>query len=102
MRSYEPGPAPPTLRPDAKLMFEIYRERGPLGRYRVIYFTELDEHEREPQIERALAGQHVFDGFIADDRPQSKDRIEALLARLNGGADLNAETIRLELTGALV
>ena len=37
-----------------KIMFEIYRETEYTGRYRVVYFTELQEHNKESEINRAL------------------------------------------------
>lgn len=57
--------APALARPDDKVMFEIYREAGYGRRLRVVYFTELDEHDKESEINRALAGEHVYDGFLA-------------------------------------
>ena len=30
-----------------KVMFEIYREAEFSGRYKVVYFTELGEHDKE-------------------------------------------------------
>ena len=37
-----------------KVMFEIYREAGYGRKYRVVYFTELNEHNKEAEINRAL------------------------------------------------
>jgi hypothetical protein len=33
-----------------KVMFEIYRETEYTGRYRVVYFTELQDHNKETEI----------------------------------------------------
>jgi len=32
-----------------KVMFEIYRETQYSGKYRVVYFTELQDHIRKPK-----------------------------------------------------
>ena len=37
-----------------KVMFEIYRETEYTGRYKVVYFTELQDHNKETEINRAL------------------------------------------------
>jgi hypothetical protein len=67
-------------------MFEIYREAGYDRRYRVVYFTELDEHNKEEEIARATAGEHVYDGFLREaSLPEAKRAIARLLERCNGG-----------------
>ena len=43
---------------------EIYREASYNRRYKVVYFTELNEHNKESEINRAMAGDHFFDGFL--------------------------------------
>ena len=45
-------------------MFEIYRETTYTGKYRVVYFTELQDHDKETEINRAMAGEHFYDGFL--------------------------------------
>ena len=47
-----------------KVMFEIYRETEYTNKFKVVYFTELQDHNKESEINRALAGEHFFDGFI--------------------------------------
>ena len=37
-----------------KVMYEIFREDASAGQYRVVYFTELDEHHREIEITEAM------------------------------------------------
>ena len=73
-----------------KVMFEIYRETGYSGRYRVVYFTELQDHNKETEINRALAGEHFYDGFIRTfGKDEAKDIIDGILARLNNGERLD-------------
>ena len=47
-----------------KIMFEIYKEKAYTGVYRVVYFSELDDHNKDIEIDRAMKGDHFFDGFI--------------------------------------
>ena len=69
-----------------KVMFEIYRETEYTGRYRVVYFTELQDHNKETEINHALAGEHFFDGFIKNfKKDEAKDIINGILSRLNNG-----------------
>ena len=77
-----------------KIMFEIYREADYGRKYRVVYFTELDEHNKEAEISRAMVGQHLFDGFIVDRAaPQAKEAISAIIGRLNDGESLDEEQV---------
>jgi len=79
-------------------MFEIYRETAYTGRYKVVYFTELNEHNKETEINRAMAGEHVFDGFLKNFRKdEAKELIEQILERLNNGERLDAQQIRQAL-----
>ena len=81
-----------------KIMFEIYKEATYTGQYRVVYFTELQDHNKEFEISRAMAGEHFYDGFIKTYRKQqAKDAIDKLLERLNGGEPLRPEDFAREL-----
>jgi hypothetical protein len=69
-----------------KVMFEIYRETGYTGQFRVVYFTELQDHNKETEINHAMAGEHFFDGFIKNfGKDEAKEIIDGLLSRLNNG-----------------
>ena len=37
-----------------KIMFEVYKEAAYTGLYRVVYFTELQDHNKEFEISRAM------------------------------------------------
>ncbi len=81
-----------------KIMFEIYKETTYSGRYRVVYFTELQDNNKEAEISRAMAGEHVFDGFIrAYGKDRAKETVDRLLSRLNEGEALSAADIAREL-----
>lgn len=69
----------------ASVMFEIYRERLGEAPHRVVYYTEIDERQRDAEIARAEAGDSVYHGFIAVAHlPQAKRVIRTLLERLDG------------------
>ena len=69
-----------------KIMFEIYKEGAYGERYHVVYFTELDDHDKDKEIDRALAGEHFYDGFIRNDQSEeAKEILESILQRLNEG-----------------
>ena len=75
-----------------KTMFEIYRETTYTAKYRVVYFTELNDHNKESEINRAMAGEHFVDGFIRDLRKDdAKSMIDALLERMNSGEALSPQ-----------
>src|ERR1043166_3260304 len=81
-----------------KVMFEIYRETEYTGRYRVCYFTELQDHNKETEINHALAGEHYFDGFIKNfKKDEAKQIIDAILARLNNGERLDPQEVERAL-----
>ena len=90
------------LRAADKVMFEVYREGHYNKTFRVVYFTELNDHNREQEFNRALAGDHYFDGFLAGGtKEQGKEVIAAFLARLNAGEELTPELLKQELTDFL-
>jgi hypothetical protein len=72
-----------------KTMFEIYRETTYTSQYRIVYFTELQDHNKEFEINRAMAGEHFCDGFIRDfKKDEAKQILEGVLDRLNRGERL--------------
>jgi len=81
-----------------KVMFEIYRETEYTGKYRVVYFTELQDHNKETEINHALAGEHFFDGFIKNFRKdEAKEIIRSILDRLNSGESVAPQVIEQAL-----
>ena len=76
-----------------KVMFEIYRDRL-TDEYRAVYFTELNDHTRDREIDKALAGDHFYDGFIKEfKKDDAKQIIEGILVRLNEGEMLDTEDV---------
>ncbi len=81
-----------------KVMFEIYREADFGGRFKVVYFTELGEHDKEKEIDNAMRGEHIFDGFLLHrERNEAKQIVDDLLQRLNNGEKIDATAIRENL-----
>lgn len=67
-----------------KTMFEIYREKEFNKKFRVVYYTELTEHNKETEINRALNGETIFDGFIKDNsKEQGKILIKEIIDEMN-------------------
>ena len=81
-----------------KIMFEIYREDTYSGKYRVVYFTELNDQNKEYEINRAMSGEHFYDGFIKNyKKDEAKDIIDGLLRRMNDGEKLTPNDIESAL-----
>ena len=77
-----------------KVMFEIYREADFSGRYKVVYFTELGEHDKETEIADAMRGEHIYDGFLLHrERNQAKQIVDEILERLNRGESIGSAEI---------
>jgi hypothetical protein len=81
-----------------KVMFEIYRESAFSRQYRAVYFTELDEHNRESEINDAMRGEHIFDGYLRNyTKQEAKRMVGGILERLNAGEALTRADIEREL-----
>ena len=81
-----------------KVMFLIYREADTADRYRVVYFTELDEHNKEKEINDAMRGDHIFDGFLRNfTKEEAKRTVKGIVERLNAGEALSSAEIEREL-----
>ncbi len=81
-----------------KIMFEIYRDKQYNEKFRVVYYTELNEHNKHVEINRALAGASYFDGFIKDFRKdEAKQIIEDILKQLNEGVAIDKDEIKEKL-----
>jgi hypothetical protein len=79
------------------IMFEVYLDTA-RDRCRVVYFTELDENDRDAAIDAAMAGEHVFDGLIDGARiDAAKAVLSAFASRPDAGAPGTAD----ELAGLL-
>lgn len=81
-----------------KVMFEIYRDSDFAGRYKVVYFTELGEHDKDTEIAEAMRGEHVFDGFLLHrERQEGKQIVDEILGELNRGEIVEPAAIEEKL-----
>lgn len=81
-----------------KIMFEIYRDIHYNKMYRVVYYSELNEHNKHTEINRALAGESYFNGFIKEyGKAEAKQIIEEIIQQLNNDVIIGEETIREKL-----
>ncbi len=82
---------------DTKTMFEIYRDPHDPHRVGVVYFTELEEHERDRVLAKIASATSIYRGFLRDEtKAEAKRIIEALLAG-DGQQALTAEAIDARL-----
>jgi hypothetical protein len=81
-----------------KIMFEIYKDTLYNKKYRVVYYTELNENNKHSEITRAMSGNSYFDGFIKDYRKEeAKKIIEDIVFSLNEGAEIPKDEIKSRL-----
>ncbi len=67
----------------------MYREKSYGRNFRVVYFTELEDHNKESEINRAMAGEHFVDGYLRNyGKEEAKKVIDDLLLRMNAGDEL--------------
>jgi len=86
-----------------KSMFEIYREKGFNRKFKLIIYTELNEHNKETEINRALDGDTVFDGFLKDSRKEeAKKTLKVMIDEMNmNDTAYSEDVIREKLTDYL-
>ena len=83
---------------EKRIMFEIYRATADDLRYKVVYFTELGEHDKEKEIDDAMRGEHIFDGFLLHRESQrAKHEVADIIDRLNHGESLDTNAIEERL-----
>jgi hypothetical protein len=81
-----------------KVMFEIYKDPTYSGKYQVVYFTELNDANREAEFNRAMRGEHLYDGFLRNfGKEEGKKVIADLIERLNRGESLGEADIETAL-----
>lgn len=80
-----------------KIMFEIFRERHG-GAYRVVYYTELGEHQKDYALAEAMSGEYVYSGYILHrDRDRAKSAVDEVLQILNNGDTLSQREVESRL-----
>ena len=86
-----------------KTMFEIYREKEFNKKFKVVYYTELTEHNKEAEINHALNGETIFDGFIKDTtKERGKILIKEIVDEMNSAEKVfDKEEIKKRLSDCL-
>lgn len=78
-----------------KIMFEIYKDALYNQKYRVVYYTELNEHNKHSEISRAMSGNSFYDGFIKEYlKEKAKKIVGEIVDKLNAGEDITPAQIR--------
>jgi cobyrinic acid a,c-diamide synthase len=86
-----------------KIMFEIYQDNTYSKEFRVVYFSELNDHNRDKEIDRAMLGDHYYDGFFLTLKKERAMRdIDRVVDRLNTGNDFNLDDLKTELSEILI
>ena len=81
-----------------KIMFEIYQDTLYNKKFRVVYYTELNENNKHAEITRAMSGNSYFNGFIKDYRKdEAKQIITEIIESLNDEKMIPAEEIKSRL-----
>ncbi len=80
---------------DNKIMFQIYKEVKYHGDYRLVLFTELNDYNKDSEIDKVLAGEEFLSGYIMElRRNKAQDIFEDILEKLNDGENLTPATAR--------
>jgi len=86
-----------------KIMFEIYRDNTYSKEYRVVYFSELNDHNRDKEIDRAMLGDHYYDGyFLTLKKERAMRDIDGVVDRLNTAGDMDLDELKRELSEILI
>jgi hypothetical protein len=84
-------------------MFEIYRDDSYSREFRVVYFSELNEHNKDVEIDSAMLGDHVFDGyFLSLKKDKVMKSINELIHQLNQAEHPDPAVIGVELAEYLL
>lgn len=83
---------------DGKIMFSIYKDTTYNNDYHVVYFTELNEHNKDDEINKAMNGESLLDGYLREaSKAEAKVLIAQSLRRLNDGESIDADDLRATL-----
>ena len=86
-----------------KIMFENYRDNTYSKEYRVVYFSELNDHNRDKEIDRAMLGDHYYDGyFLTLKKERAMRDIDGVVDRLNTAGDMDLDELKRELSEILI
>ena len=84
-------------------MFEIYQDNTYSKEFRVVYFSELNDHNRDKEIDRAMLGDHYYDGyFLTLKKERAMRDIDGVVDRLNTAGDMDLDELKRELSEILI
>jgi flagella basal body P-ring formation protein FlgA len=87
---------------EGKIMFSIYKDTTYNNDFHVVYFTELNEHNKDDEINKAMAGESLFDGYLREaSKAEAKVLIAQSLRRLNEGEDIGVDDLKETLAAHL-
>ena len=85
-----------------KVYFGIYKESGCDKPYRILYFTELDELERDTAMNRFVEGETIYTGFLKKAcLDQGKRLLADYVARWNAGTSPIVEELVSSISSCL-
>ncbi len=85
-----------------KVFFGIYKESGCDKRYQIVYFSELDEHERDTALNRFIEGETIYTGFLKKTcLDEAKQLLADYLARWNAGTSPVLEELVSSISSCL-
>ena len=91
-----------TLKGSEKVFFGIYKESGCGKPYQIVYFTELDEHERDAAISQSVEGETTYTEFLKEAcLDQGKQLLTDNLARWNAGTSPIIEDLVSSISSCL-
>jgi flagella basal body P-ring formation protein FlgA len=80
---------------EGKVMFSIYKDTTYNNDFHVVYFTELNEHNKDDEINKAMNGESLFDGYLREaTKVEAKVLIAQALRKLNAGDELTADDLK--------
>jgi hypothetical protein len=87
---------------EGKVMFSIYKDTTYNNDFHVVYFTELNEHNKDDEINKAMNGESLFDGYLRESsKVEAKVIIAKALRRMNDGEEMTADDLRSTLAAHL-
>ena len=85
-----------------KVFFGIYKESGHEEPYQIIYFTELDDRERDAAMDRFVEGETIYTGFLKVARlDEGKRLLTDYLDRWNAGTSPVVEELVSSISSCL-
>ena len=90
------------LKGSDKVFFGIYKESGHEEPYQILYFTELDDLERDAAMDRFVEGETIYTGYLKEAcLDEGKRLLAGYLARWNAGTSPIVEELVSSISSCL-